>query len=69
MPARRAPSGAGGADVHGRLGASLRRVWVLDGRPRFHAQDCLIIKGQPAQPMPYDEAVAGGFQPCSLCSR
>ena len=45
------------------------RVWVVDGRPRFHAQDCLIIKGQTAEPMAQDEAEADGFQPCSLCQR
>jgi hypothetical protein len=56
-----APPAAGG-------GAS-RRVWVVDGRPRFHAQDCLIIKGQSAQSVVYEEAVADGFLPCSLCQR
>jgi hypothetical protein len=44
-------------------------VWVVDGRPRFHAQDCLIIKGQSAQSVGYEEAVADGFLPCSLCQR
>jgi hypothetical protein len=48
---------------------SARRVWVVDGRPRYHAQDCLIIKGQKAQPIAFDEAVADGFMPCSLCQR
>jgi hypothetical protein len=46
-----------------------RTVWVINGRPRYHAQDCLIIKGQPAQPVPFSQAVDDGFQPCSLCQR
>jgi hypothetical protein len=46
-----------------------RRVWVVHGRPRYHSQDCLIIKGQQAQPIPFDEAVEHGFVPCSLCQR
>ncbi|HET8583661.1 MAG TPA: hypothetical protein VFL65_10430 [Jatrophihabitans sp.] len=48
---------------------SARRVWVVDGRPRYHARDCLIIRGQRAQPVLLDEAVEDGFVPCSLCQR
>jgi hypothetical protein len=48
---------------------SAHRVWVVDGRPRYHAQDCLIIKGQKAQAVLFDEAVEDGFQACSLCQR
>jgi transcription initiation factor IIE alpha subunit len=44
-------------------------VWVVDGRPRFHEQDCLIIKGQPATRVSFDQAVEDGFKPCSLCQR
>jgi hypothetical protein len=42
-------------------------VWVLAGRPRFHREDCMIVRGQNAQPMPLDQAVAEGLRPCSLC--
>jgi hypothetical protein len=42
-------------------------VWVVDGRPRYHAQDCLLIKGQEAQPVPERQAAEDGFLPCSLC--
>ena len=42
-------------------------VWVIDGRPRFHLGDCAIIKGQDAEPIPYDQATEDGFMPCSLC--
>jgi hypothetical protein len=48
---------------------SAARVWVVDGRPRYHAQDCLIIKGQKAQAVGFDQAVEDGFLPCSLCQR
>jgi hypothetical protein len=40
---------------------------VVDGRPRYHAEDCLIIKGQSAQAVPLDQAEDDGFRPCSLC--
>jgi hypothetical protein len=42
-------------------------VWVIDGRPRYHLGDCAIIKGQDAEPIPYDQATEDGFMPCSLC--
>jgi hypothetical protein len=42
-------------------------VWVIDGRPRYHLQDCAIIKGQDAEPIPYEQATEDGFMPCSLC--
>ena len=38
--------------VRARLRQRRRRVWVVDGRPRYHAQDCLIIKGQKSQTVP-----------------
>jgi methylphosphotriester-DNA--protein-cysteine methyltransferase len=49
--------------------AQSREVWVIDGRPRYHAADCLIIKGRSAQPVSLEQAVQDGFQPCSLCQR
>jgi hypothetical protein len=42
-------------------------VWVIDGRPRYHLGHCAIIKGQDAEPIPYDQATEDGFMPCSLC--
>jgi hypothetical protein len=42
-------------------------VWVVDGRPRFHKADCLIIRDQPSEPIPLAQAVEDGFMPCSLC--
>jgi hypothetical protein len=45
------------------------QVWVRNGRPRYHAEDCLIIKGQEAVAIPLAQAEADGFAPCSLCAR
>jgi methylphosphotriester-DNA--protein-cysteine methyltransferase len=57
------------AEAEAEPAGSAQRVWVVDGRPRYHAQDCLIIKGQQAQAIPLDQAVEDGFKPCSLCQR
>lgn len=43
------------------------RVWVVDGRPRYHLQSCLIIKDQDAEPIPLAQAAEDGFMPCSMC--
>jgi hypothetical protein len=47
--------------------AAEHEVWVIDGRPRYHLEGCAIIKGQPAEPVPWDQATSDGFMPCSLC--
>ena len=44
-----------------------RDVWVIDGRPRYHLEGCAIIKGQDAEPIPWEQATEDGFMPCSLC--
>jgi hypothetical protein len=49
--------------------AGVRQVWVVDGRPRYHTRDCLIIKGQKATGVTYDQAIEDGFLACSLCQR
>lgn len=43
------------------------RVWVVDGRPRYHLESCLILKDQDAEPIPLAQATEDGFMPCSLC--
>jgi hypothetical protein len=43
------------------------RVWVVDGRPRYHLQACMIIKDQDAEPIPLSQATEDGFMPCSMC--
>jgi hypothetical protein len=47
--------------------ASDGQVWVVDGRPRYHLADCMIIEGQPVQAIPMTQATEDGFMPCSLC--
>jgi hypothetical protein len=42
-------------------------VWVVDGRPRYHLEGCLIIKDQSAEPIPLAQATEDGFMPCSMC--
>jgi hypothetical protein len=42
-------------------------VWVVDGRPRYHLQNCMIIKDQRAEPIPLVQATEDGFMPCSMC--
>ncbi|WP_375485214.1 hypothetical protein [uncultured Jatrophihabitans sp.] len=64
-----ATAASGASSSTAPAGADAPMVWVVDGRPRFHAEDCLIIKGQQAQPMLLSEAETDGFQPCSLCQR
>lgn len=42
-------------------------VWVVDGRPRYHLADCLIIKDVDAEEIPVAQATEDGFIPCSMC--
>ena len=42
-------------------------VYVVEGRPRFHRESCMIIKGRDVSPISYEQAVQDGYQPCSLC--
>lgn len=48
--------------------AAADAVWVVDGRPRFHRSDCMIIQGQDTEPIPMAQASEDGFMPCSLCA-
>jgi hypothetical protein len=56
QPATDPEPGSGSADV-----------WVIDGRPRYHRETCLIIKDQDAEPIPRGQAGEDGFIPCSMC--
>ena len=47
--------------------ATRAEVWVVDGRPRYHLEDCMIIKDQDAEPIPLAQATEDGFMPCSMC--
>jgi hypothetical protein len=43
------------------------QVWVVDGRPRYHLESCMIIQDQDAEPIPLAQATEDGFMPCSMC--
>lgn len=43
-------------------------VWVVDGRPRYHLADCMIIKDQDAEEIPLEQATEDGFMACSMCT-
>ena len=43
------------------------QVYVVQGRPRFHRESCMIIKGRDVAPISYEQAIQEGYQPCSLC--
>lgn len=45
-----------------------RTVWVVDGRPRYHLADCMIIKDQDAEEIPLEQATEDGFMACSMCA-
>src|SRR4029077_13010651 len=50
-----------------RVSAIADGVWVVDGRPRYHVADCMIIKDQDAEEIPLEQAAEDGFIPCSMC--
>jgi hypothetical protein len=47
--------------------AATDQVWVVDGRPRYHLETCMIIQDQDAEPIPLAQATEDGFMPCSMC--
>ena len=64
-PASAAPTPSAASDAP--AAAPAGTVWVVDGRPRYHLQDCLTIKGQQAEAIPVEQAAEDGFMPCSMC--
>jgi hypothetical protein len=42
-------------------------VFVVDGRPRYHLEDCPHLADREVIPLPVPEAREAGFTPCSLC--
>lgn len=53
--------------VASRIGRLTTRVWVVDGRPRYHLSGCHHLVGRDPEPLPVGEAQALGFSPCGLC--
>lgn len=49
----------------GRYGQS--RVWVIDGRPRYHMAECRVLDGTVPEAVPLAQAVEDGFTPCAVC--
>src|SRR6185312_11136332 len=48
-------------------GTAEGEVWVVDGRPDYHAAGCGLLLGEKAEPIPHQQAIEDGFAPCSLC--
>ncbi|HEY8302007.1 MAG TPA: hypothetical protein VIG48_08915 [Jatrophihabitans sp.] len=47
--------------------AAPKTVWVVDGRPRYHLSDCMIIKDQQAEEIAFEQATGDGFMACAMC--
>lgn len=43
-------------------------VRVVDGRPRYHLDECAHLVGREHEPLPVAEAVDLGFTPCAHCT-
>ncbi|GIJ77762.1 hypothetical protein SAMN05443287_111142 [Micromonospora phaseoli] len=43
-------------------------VRVIDGRPRYHLDECPHLVGREHEPLPVAEAVDLGFTPCAHCT-
>jgi hypothetical protein len=43
------------------------RVYVIDGRPRYHLGQCLHLLGRDRESLPVREAAELGFTPCAQC--
>ena len=48
--------------------ASGAQVWVADGYPEYHVDGCSELAGLESEPVPYEQAVEDGFQPCVVCN-
>lgn len=50
-----------------RVARMTTEVLVVDGRPRYHLQDCPHLAARTYEALPVAEAVELGFSPCGLC--
>ncbi|MDT4921654.1 MAG: hypothetical protein QOI15_2556, partial [Pseudonocardiales bacterium] len=62
------PAGASALGIGGPTPSATRQVWVADGFPEYHHEGCVELRGVEAEPIPYDQAVEDGFQPCVVCN-
>lgn len=42
-------------------------VWVIDGRPRYHLGDCVLVKEWESIAIERAQAVEDAFVPCAAC--
>jgi hypothetical protein len=55
------------AYVAGRVAKLRVDVLVIDGRPRYHLDECLHLLGRTTDRLPVKDAVELGFTPCADC--
>ncbi|GAA2609374.1 hypothetical protein GCM10010399_45260 [Dactylosporangium fulvum] len=67
-PADEPPIQQSSAADAARVAALETDVFVIDGRPRYHAPGCPHLLGREHEPLPAHEAVELGFTPCSVCA-
>jgi hypothetical protein len=69
------PAGSGARDVKPPAAATVpplrahgsAEVWVVDGRPRYHAPRCSAVAAREVIAIPLRQAVEDGFTPCAWC--
>ena len=67
-----APAGDGGsatvaADEPAAGPDAQRPVWVVDGRPEYHREDCPRLQGIDSEAIPWAQATEDGFTACTRC--
>jgi hypothetical protein len=55
------------AAIAARVAELTAEVAVIDGRPRYHLDECLHLLGRSVQRVPVMDAVEFGFTPCGDC--
>jgi len=53
--------------VAGRVAKLMAEVVVIDGRPRYHLDECLHLLGRTTHRLPVMDVVELGFTPCGEC--
>jgi hypothetical protein len=55
------------AFCHPVVAARVAQVWVVDGSPEYHVEDCSHLADVSAESIPRAQAVEDGFTPCPDC--
>ena len=50
------------------LGSTVTEVWIVDGRPDYHAEDCSRAQRDGRRSVPRAEAIADGRSACDRCN-